>query len=131
MSFSISVTRFKFGDVAFLLYRNFPDQYVKERRDPLQLETKNVMAWIQSYPFVLSANLHGGSLVANYPYDDLPGGKRGSDYSMSPDDDVFKTLALTYSENHATMSLPKPPCKNEPEEIFKRGWKVVLHIPLI
>ena len=30
------------------------------------------MKWIVSNPFILSGNLHGGSVVASYPFDDSP-----------------------------------------------------------
>ena len=110
------------------LNRNFPDQffpYLNRHHEP---ETSAVMKWITSFPFVLSANLHGGSVVANYPYDDTPSGREG--YSKSPDDLVFRQLALSYSKAHQTMSTGHP-CPGYDNEYFKDGitngaeWYVV------
>lgn len=79
------------------LNRNFPDQFGVTKENAVQQpETLAVMSWILSEPFVLSANLHGGTLVANYPYDDNSVNKDGL-YSKSPDDEVFRKLAFAYS----------------------------------
>ena len=110
------------------LNRNFPDQYFPFMNRNHQPETTAVMKWITSFPFVLSANLHGGSIVANYPFDDTPSGREG--YSRSPDDSVFRQLALSYSKAHPTMGGGRP-CSDYPDEYFKDGvingaeWYVV------
>ena len=111
-------------------FRNFPDQFgVQESL--IQPETEAVIRWSLDYPFVLSANLHGGALVVRYPFDQSgpdsdpnsdPSSDHSSDpssgsssdpkiegeYSPTPDDDLFKTLSKTYSYAHKEMCLANP-----------------------
>lgn len=55
----------------FDLNRNFPD-YFKQNNKRGQPETDSVKDWISKIQFVLSGSLHGGALVASYPYDNTP-----------------------------------------------------------
>ena len=50
------------------LNRDFPDVF-KGKKTELQPETAAVSRWTQQNAFVLSAGLHGGALVASYPFD--------------------------------------------------------------
>lgn len=82
------------------LNRNFPDQF-RKHNPTLEPETKAMIDWIENNKFVLSSNLHGGSVVASYPFDDTP--THRDIYSAAQDDAMFKHLAKVYSNNHLTM----------------------------
>ncbi|KRY37388.1 Carboxypeptidase E [Trichinella spiralis] len=122
------------------LNRNFPDLdsllYLFEREGiplnshllqffsdsgPLEPEVRAVGRWILLIPFVLSANMHEGDLVANYPFDLSRDGTEQR-YSKTSDDDVFKHLAMSYSTKHANMADPNhEPCPLAGEDFSRRG----------
>ncbi|GAB2270446.1 suppressor of los1-1 [Dionaea muscipula] len=88
------------------LNRDFPDQFF-DMDDVVarQPETKAVMLWSQRTRFTASASLHGGALVANYPWDGTEDKRKN--YFACPDDETFRYLASVYSLSHHNMSLSK------------------------
>ncbi|XP_016971864.1 carboxypeptidase D isoform X1 [Drosophila rhopaloa] len=91
------------------LNRDFPDRLEQShvhqlRAQSRQPETAALVNWIISKPFVLSANFHGGAVVTSYPYDNSLAHNECCEESLTPDDQVFKQLAHTYSDNHPIMS---------------------------
>uniref|UniRef100_V9KBI2 Carboxypeptidase Z-like protein n=1 Tax=Callorhinchus milii TaxID=7868 RepID=V9KBI2_CALMI len=108
------------------LNRNFPDLtsiFYRERRrrggrvDHIPIprsywngktapETRAVIKWMKKIPFVLSASLHGGDLVASYPFDLSRHPSENKFFSPTPDEKMFKILARTYADAHPRMSDP-------------------------
>lgn len=89
------------------LNRDFPDQFFpwNDDEDARQPETKAIMSWLRQIHFTASASLHGGALVANYPWDGTQ--DKGRNYYACPDDGTFRFLASVYSQSHYNMSLSK------------------------
>lgn len=106
----------------FDLNRNFPDFFSIENYDPNneQPETRAIRIWLDKIRFVLSANLHGGALVASYPFDNSrQASENGTARSITPDNDVFRHLAQVYAFNHKTMYLGEA-CPHD-KEGFQNG----------
>jgi len=94
------------------LNRDFPDRFqsnveIKAKNPHRQPETLALMEWFKSKPFVLSANFHGGAVVASYPYDNSIKHNECCEQSLTPDDRVFKLMAHTYADNHPVMHTGK------------------------
>lgn len=51
-------------------------------------ETKAIMKWMRTAPFVLSASLHGGDLVVSYPFDFSKHPQEEKMFSPTPDEKV-------------------------------------------
>jgi subtilisin-like proprotein convertase family protein len=93
----------RYNAAGYDLNRNFPDQFT----DPTdtvtgrQPEVQAVMNWGYAHNGNVSANFHGGSLVANYPYDGTTSGS--NTYSACPDDVPMVSLARSYADHNPSM----------------------------
>lgn len=79
------------------LNRNFPDMIRDTQSSPngRQIEVQHVMKFQGERQFSLSANFHGGTIVANYPWD--------SKYDAHPLEDLVKELSIEYAELNPEM----------------------------
>ena len=77
--------------------RNFPDPEVTSP-PPLQPETTAMMAFMREKHFVLSANLHSGAEVVNYPWDKWT--------RLHADDQWFNEVSRRYADTVHLFSAP-------------------------
>ncbi|CAG0923422.1 unnamed protein product [Notodromas monacha] len=99
-------------------YYSVPPEYGPDVQ--VQPETRAVIQMMSMHPFVLSANLHNGALVANYPFDKSRSG-RPKEYTSTPDDDTFRALALAYSRHHPKMADDSFPGCDEDDKEFQKN----------
>lgn len=80
------------------LNRNFPDILSDATSTPngRQVETVAIMNFQKSRHFSLSANFHGGAVVANYPWD--------SKFDRHPFDQMVKSFSLAYADLNSEMA---------------------------
>jgi hypothetical protein len=78
------------------LNRNFPDLSANgTAMAGIEIENQHVMKFQAGRKFSLSANFHGGTIVANYPWD--------STYDRHPLDGFVQELSLGYAELNPEM----------------------------
>jgi hypothetical protein len=77
------------------LNRNFPDLKDSNTASGREIENQHVMKFQSDRKFSLSANFHGGTIVANYPWD--------STYDRHPLDSFVQELSLIYAESNPEM----------------------------
>lgn len=95
------------------LNRNFPEFFQSGKGSEMQPEALAISQWMKQHQFILSASLHGGALVASYPFDNkehvgVLTNFRGYQESPTPDDDTFRHLATSYSFDHRKMAHAEP-----------------------
>ncbi|VDO39760.1 unnamed protein product [Onchocerca flexuosa] len=93
------------------LNRDFPQRLNPTAIQNVQPETSAIMRWTKSIPFVLSANLHDGTLVVNFPYDDA---KMEGIEAKTGDHELFVMLSYFYARAHKYMWKKGPRCINQP-----------------
>lgn len=68
----------------------------------LEPEVRHIITWSLEHTFVLSANMHTGEVVVNYPLDDgvtIPSGTA----APTPDEMLFRELSRRYADHHPIM----------------------------
>uniref|UniRef100_A0A3B5KMG9 Adipocyte enhancer-binding protein 1 n=1 Tax=Takifugu rubripes TaxID=31033 RepID=A0A3B5KMG9_TAKRU len=69
----------------------------------LAVETKAIISWMERTPFVLGANLQGGEKLVAYPFD-MQRNNDMNEETWTPDDAMFRWLAMAYAHSHLTMT---------------------------
>ncbi len=86
------------------LNRSFPERIYDQTNTTSgkQPEVAAMINWNNERKFVMSANFHGGAIVANYPWDADPVYNSGQ-YAPCPDDSHFVFISRGYADRNPAM----------------------------
>ncbi|CAL8347076.1 unnamed protein product [Lota lota] len=87
----------------------------------MAVETRAIISWMESHPFVLGANFQGGERVVAYPFDGFrlnkapesqrPHSRKKRHYAepedearKTADESLFRWLAISYASTHLTLT---------------------------
>jgi len=86
------------------LNANFPDIFREKEGQTIQKETAAMIRWLRKHKFVISVSVISGAQVVVYPFDSVMADEFFADGEphLTPDDDIFKQLALTYARKTGT-----------------------------
>merc|ERR1711936_925968 len=116
-------------------YNNHLMDFVKHLDHKIQPETESVMKMIMENPFVISANMHGGDLVANYPYDEARGITNGAawytveggmqDFNYLSSNDFEITLELG-CDKYPAVSVLEQEWEDNKQSLLEFAWQAHL-----
>uniref|UniRef100_A0A3P8PK91 Uncharacterized protein n=1 Tax=Astatotilapia calliptera TaxID=8154 RepID=A0A3P8PK91_ASTCA len=77
-----------------------------EANSSIAVETRAIISWMKSYPFVLGANFQGGERIVAYPYDraTMRSQWKTGEPRVTADESLFRWLAISYASTHLTMT---------------------------
>lgn len=81
------------------LNRNFPDPFGTPPTSSQQVENTQMINYVAQHHFILSANLHGGAEVMNYPWDSFTTSER-----PHPDADWWKAVGKRFVDTTRTYN---------------------------
>uniref|UniRef100_A0A3B4ZVI9 AE binding protein 1 n=1 Tax=Stegastes partitus TaxID=144197 RepID=A0A3B4ZVI9_9TELE len=84
--------------------RIVPNHHIPLPENTLNVETKAIISWMERTPFVLGANLQGGEKLVAYPFDMQRPPVSVRLFYKTPDDAMFRWLAMSYAHSHLSMT---------------------------
>lgn len=102
------------------LNRNYPDPFGTAPLNSQQIENTAMIAYVSQHRFVLSANLHGGAEVMNYPWDSYRTSQR-----PHPDADWWKAVGKRFVDTTRTYNSQRFRDVNSAGVIEGGDWYVI------